>query len=715
MADGTDKVDSSGSSQELSEQTIVADNWSRYDYVRSRGHDDFCKEVRRLEDYVLGGGKQWEEDDKKALEGTGRMPLEFNQILPAIKAAGGYQISNRMDISYQPRGGQATQDLANTLSKVSMQIADNNEYHWTESQVFLDGLIQRRGFFEIRIDFDDSMRGEVRIDDLDPMDVLPDPDAKSYDSDKWADVIVTRWLSLDDIGRRYGAKAKAKAELDGTNSYTPSQSESDFGDGDGSAGERNKFGDSNSGAYYNPLDAKRTERGKTKLRVVDRQYFVYEMCQVIVTPDTGDIRVVEGMDQERIDNMLSKGGILTQRMSRRVRWTVTTCNALLFDDWSPYPFFTVVGYFPFFRRGRSIGMVDNAVGPQNALNKLGSQFIHVVNSSANSGWVVEEDSLVDQETSDLETNGAKTGIVLVYKKGSSKPEKIQPNQVPTGIDRMIDRLNALLKENTVPDAARGIDDNGPESGVARQAREYAAQKQLAMEIDNLSRTRKLLVKRQLWMIQTYYDDERLYRITKIDPVTGKPKHEDLRINYEDPATGNILNDLTLGEYDVVISQVPMQATFENGDFDQVMRMKENGVGIPDAFVVRASTVTTKNDIVQSMSEQTVKPDPVTEAKVELIAAQTRKTDAEATSKSVETQFSAIQTAQVIAEMPATAPLADQLLGSAGYVDHDAAPIIPNAPPGIDHIELPRNTNPLTPLNPAHADVGVNAGIEGGQQ
>lgn len=102
--------------------------------------------------------------------------------------------------------------------------------------------------------------------------------------------------------------------------------------------------------------------------------------------------------------------------------------------------------------------------------------------------------------------------------------------------------------------------------------------------------------------------------------------------------------------------------------------------------------------------------PVEEAKAELIAAQTEKTQAETVSKRVETQYSGIQTAQVIAMTPQTAGLADGLLRSAGAQDMDAAPIFPQPPEQVPAIDMPENTNPITPANPA---VGMNAGIEGG--
>ena len=692
----------------LSEMLLVDENWQRHEYALTRGHTEYCVRARYLEQMYLGGGRQWSAEDLAILAEQKRAALEFNEIMPAVNAAVGYQIANRMDISFKPRGGMATQDTATVLSKVTMQIADNVDLHWKETDVFSDGLIQQRGFYDIRIGFDDNMRGEIRVDVLDPMDVEPDPDAKTYDPDGWNDVVVTRWPTLSEIEERYGIEARRKVES--TLSGQQTIGEDDFGDSTDDGSPRSKFGSNGGMMTAGQWDASRTDKGQIRVRVVDRQRWEHKVVKVVVSPNTGDVRVVEGMEPELLERVLEEGGVLTVRRAKRVRWIVTTSDALLLDKYSPYPFFTIVPYFPYFRRGQTAGMVDNAVGPQEALNKAISQFIHVNNTAANSGWLVEEDSLTNMDTDDLEERGAKSGLVIEYRKGATQPVKIQPNQLPQGIDRIIDRCTATLKENTVPDAARGLEGQ-EKSGVAIQSRQFAAQQQLAIVLDNLGRTRNMLARRILWMIQNFYDDERIFRITKQNPTTGQQEDEELRVNVFDPKTGAFLNDLTIGEYDVVISETPMQVTFENGQFEQAMRMREGGVSIPDDVLIRNSNLAEKADLLQRMAQTPAQPDPLTEAEIALKHAQAKKTNVEAVTKSVESQFSAIQTAQTIAMTPATAPLADQLLKSAGFEDQDAAPIVPNAPEGIDALDMPENTNPLTPLNPENPAVGMNEGIE----
>lgn len=359
------------------EHQIAKRNWQRYEYGRERGHRDYCHQARVNEGMYLGGGLQWSEEDRQALLEAGKPCFEFNQILPKINSAVGYQIANRMDIAFQPRNGTATDEIAETLSKVAMQISDNCDLHWKETGVYADGLIQQRGYFEITVNYEDSLLGEIAIESLDPLDVIPDPDAKSYDPDKWSDVTITRWKTLDEVEDDYGTEARRKLEVS-------NEDDSDFGD-DEDEEERNKFGNDDSG-YSNRLGEITLEDGVKRVRIIDRQYWRKEETDCIVT-DTGDVRMIEGMSEDQITQVLESGGFRTKRRINRVRWTVTTRDHVLHDDWSPFSHFTVIPYFPFFRRGLTRGLVDNAIGPQQMLNKSLNQFLHTVNTTSNSGWI----------------------------------------------------------------------------------------------------------------------------------------------------------------------------------------------------------------------------------------------------------------------------------------------------------------------------------------
>ncbi|WP_447593540.1 portal protein [Aquipseudomonas campi] len=672
-------------------------NWQRYEYGRMRGHQSYCRKAREAENFYLGGGRQWDPEDRQRLEEEGRPALEFNQIKHKINTAIGYQIQNRMDINYQPRGQGADEDVARVLTKVAKQVADNTSLHWLETQVFGDGLIQQRGYFDIRISYRDSILGEITITDLDPLDVIPDPDAKSYDPDKWQDVIITRWLTYDEIEEEYGKAAREKCEAE-------SQEDQDFGD-DESDEERNKFGNEDTG-NTGYMGSATLSDGSKRVRVIERQFWRTEKARVVITL-TGDIRSVEGRSDEEVSAM--PGVVPAERRIRRVRWVISTYNDVLHDDWSPFNHFTVVPFFPFFRRGKTAGLVDDAIGPQQLLNKTMSQFLHTVNSTANSGWMWWADTIANMSDDEMANRGAEPGLAIVLKSGTGNdkvPKKIQPNQIPTGIDRIVERAGLMIDETTgINDAMTG--NIGREvSGVAIQSRQFAAQQGLAVPLDNLARTRNMVANRILELVQDFYDEPRILRITEQDS-RGRDVTEELLLNYPQEG-GGVLNDLTIGEYDVVVTEQPMQVTFENGQFTQIMEMREKGIRIPDAFVVSHSNVTDKQEIIEAMEQQAQQPpDPLNEARAELAMAQAEKVKQEAVNRAVEAQYSAVQTAATIATNPLTAGLADKLLRSAGQIDRDEAPIVPS-PEHESAASIPTNTNPLTPASPG---VGLMSGIE----
>ena len=677
---------------------VARDVFWRYHEVYYRGHDQYMPWARRLEDMYLGGGRHWRPEDRRALEAGGRPCREVNTILPTVNAAAGYQIQNRVDIAYLPRGRGADEKLAKVMSKVIRHSLDNTQYRWHETDMFLDGLIQQRGYLDLRMCYDDNTEGELKLTSLDPMDVIPDPDARSYDPDDWSDVRVTRWLTRNEIEGRYGEDAAEQVVRSGA-----VYCDENFGH---EVVHRNGFGNLpfSYAMGWGWYDDKAQRR---RYRIIDEQSHEFANTLVAIWP-TGDFRSVEGLPREKLAWLIEQGVSVVKKRVRRVRWRVAAPEVCFIDTLSPYQHFSVVGYFPYFRRGRTLGMVDNMVSPSEMLNKFVSQYEHVINSTANSGWQGEADSLANMTDDELTERGAETGLVLLRKPGKQALQKIEPNQVPNGVDKMIswahDHLNIVS----------GVDKNMREpekqnlSGVAIQALQYASQQKLAIALDNLSKTRHMLAKRALDMVQRYLGNERVIRITEVDEF-GVDHQVPLPLNVRMP-DGTVFNDLTVGEYDMVVTEKPAAVTFDNSEFEQMKAMRSDmGIAIPDAMVVKASNLSDKSEIAESLRSAAEQPDPDKEAEAALKQALARKADNEAVAKAIEAQYSALQTAQIIVTLPETAALADALLRSGGFKDQDAAPIVPEAPAGMQPAVdgLPSNTHPLTPANP---EVGLTRGL-----
>ena len=677
----------------------------RYHEVFARGHQDYMQHARRMEDFYLGGGRHWRKEDRATLEEQGRPCREVNTILPTVNAAAGYQIANRVDISFLPKGGQADEESAKVMGKVVKHCLEQTKYRYAETECFMDGLIQQRGYLDVRMDYEQNTLGDIRIISLDPLDVLPDPDAKGYDPDTWADVRVTRWLTAREIEGIYGKAAADEVVLAASNYCDQDNFGTETVERDGFAGMPPSYACGR--GWYGSSSNPRHRR----YRLIDQQSHEYANSLCAMFPG-GDFRVVEGASREQLAWLIDHGIPVLQRRVRRVRWEVCAPEVSLQDMLSPYEHFTVVPYFPYFRRGRTIGMVDNMVSPAEMLNKFVSQYEHVVNTSANSGWQGEANSLSNMTDEEFTERGAETGLVLLRKPNTQPFQKITPNQVPTGINQMIDlSMNHL-------NVVSGVDPNGMQidtndlSGVALQSLEYTQQKKMAIALDNLSRTRHMVADRVVGLVQRFMGQERVIRITEIDSF-GVEQRTPLAVNVRQD-DGSILNDLTVGEYDIAVSERPANVTFNNSEFEQLKAMrKDMNIAIPDAVVVRASNLADKSEIAQALQEQAGQTDPRVEAEAALAKANARLAASRAVGENLKALYASIQTAQAIVVTPQAAELADMLARSAGFVDQDAAPIVPELQ-GQAALPAPQHngdTTPLTPQLPASPDVGVNAGIQ----
>ncbi len=615
----------------MSQKTIADDTWNRYQQLRDNGHREFCAKFDRCKNFFIGN--QWNAGDLAFLKAVKRPALTINKILSTLSNVLGEQIYQRTDIAFQPRNQGATEEIAEALTKVFMQISDNNQLPWTRSDVFLDGVFSSRGFFDARMEFDDSLRGEVRITQLNPKNVLIDKDADAYDTDKWNDVIVSKWLSPDDIEIAYSAAAARQLRDRGT-SYLP------YGY-DSVDDERDRFGGRMTIAQYSTPES--SANITRNIRVLERQHRKLDKAEHFIDTVTGDMTLIPAdWDRDQISQHLANSPTLgvKKKLIKRIRWTVVADNLVLHDEWSPYKHITVVPYFPYFIYGSTVGLVENLIDPQELLNKVSSQELHVVNTTANSGFIVETGNLTNMSTGELEARGAQTGLVIEVKKKDGI-EKIQPNQTPTGLDRISYKAEEHIK------TISGVSDY--QLGSAREdvaaksvlANKQSGQTNLAKPMDNLVRTDTLLARNVLDMIQTYYSEQRLITITT-DRLSRKT--EQMMVNEITPE-GEILRDLTLGEYGVVVTSQPERDTFEDSQFDQASRLKtEVGINIPDRFIIQSSRLRNKSDIITAIEGDKDSPEAQAAA-----ALQARAQEAAVVKEEAEGQLKQAQAAKTMSE------------------------------------------------------------------
>ncbi len=594
------------------EHLIATNQFERYERARDNGHLDYIETAKKCDAFYRGN--QWDPADVATLDDEGRPALTINTILPTVNTVLGEQSTRRADVNFKPKGN-GTQEVADVLNKLYMHIADTNKLEWLESQVFADGLIQDRGYFDVRIDFTDHIQGEVRVTTKDPLDILIDPDAKEYDPKTWNEIFETKWMSLDEIEEQYGQDKADQLRVAAEYGNTMGTDSVEY--------EETRYGDTYTGVEYNQSSTANPEENRQvrAIRVIERQYYQLKQCMYYVDEVTGDMRQVpSNWSKRKREKFADDYGLdILDRLDRKVRWTVTADSVVLHDDWSPYQCFTIVPYFPYWRRGRPFGMVRNLISPQEQLNKISSQELHIVNTTANSGWIVETGSLQGMTADDLEEHGAETGLVLEYNRGSSPPAKIPPNQIPTGLDRLGQKAAANIKTiSGISDAMLGTD--SPEvSGVAIQQKQNRGVLMIQVPLDNLQKTRQYLAEHVLRMVQQYYTEERLIQITdESDPM--KPEMP-IRINQVTPE-GDIINDLTLGEYKVVVGTMPARDNYDEVQFAEAIQLRQVGVPIPDDLIVDYSHLAKKGEVAKRIRiMQGMEPPSEEQAQIQAFQAQ----------------------------------------------------------------------------------------------
>ena len=585
-------------------------NMARFDEaVRSSGHSDFVKNAITCSNYYAG--EQWDPEDKAALDEEKRPALTLNMFLSTINAVIGEQLERKIDVTFTA-SRTGTEKTAFALNYITKAILNENSFDEVEEQVFADGVITDRGFYDVRMSFENNIRGDIKITSEDGIDIVIDSEAKEYDPSTWSEVFVSRWMTPDQISLEFG-EGKGEEVLNrvaqGDGDYTSKHFEF----------ETSTFGGDDTYTRDDGDEVRKVRR----VRVIERQYYEYTTIMKYVDMGTGDMRQVPyGVSESEAKKFAEENGYgFVKTKGRRVRIMVSAGDVLLDDDWSPYRSFTIVPFFPYFRRGKPHGLGRHILDPQDLLNKTSSQELHIVNTTANSGWIVQEGSLVDMEVEDLEERGAQTGLVLQYKRGYEEPKKIQPNQIPTGIERISTKAAVTIREVSAVNASMLGTARADQSGRAQEHATARGQMQVSVVLASLKKSRRLVTKKILELVQDFYTETRYFKSNDDNVVTGNSENYDLAINYEDD-DGNILNDVTVGEYGITIGHAPAGGNAMEVELNEALRLREQGVQIPDHFVVKYSNLRDRNDVaeyiknLQGMGDKTPEQQQLEQAQFE---------------------------------------------------------------------------------------------------
>ena len=559
-------------------------------------------------------GRQWTAEVLRKLDLERRPHLTLNKIIPLVRLVVGYHRNNRSDTRALPGDdGTGSDETAEAISRVLKQIAENSEEPYVDAEVFLDGILTGRGFFDTRLDWERNVFGECKVKACDPFSSIPDPDAEDYNLDMGQWFCNSRRLSIDEVEWFYGADA-AQMSRPFLHGQIPLSPVTWFNGADGEITPIRAFGSRDDTVpewwdqLYNNLGWDFVDPYRKTFRVLDFQYWITNLGKVFIDLETGDsVPIPISWDQQRIDKALYHAQqvnnplVVQTKPIRRVRWTTLLGDMMLYDDWSLYDGFTAQGFFPYFRRGTTKGMVDDLIDPQREINRRRSAEVEIVTRTANGGWLHHKDSLSPEEERKLERFGSRPGVRVKWKgEPHMKPEQIFPSTAPIAHEKLENKsVDDLRQIAGINESALGELDR-VQSGRALEARQRQAVIAIQMYMDNFQRTKKLVGKRKLEIIQKHYNEPRIYRI-----MGENGQFSTVLINAQmmDPVTGvsQIVNDVTRGKYSVIVDDTPLSASFQNAQFEEaLLLLKEMQTVLPPALIadilVDLSTLPRKDEI-----------------------------------------------------------------------------------------------------------------------
>jgi len=144
-------------------------------------------------------------------------------------------------------------------------------------------------------------------------------------------------------------------------------------------------------------------------------------------------------------------------------------------------------------------------------------------------------------------------------------------------------------------------DSAEVSGIAIQAKQNRGAIMIQVPLDNLRKTRQYLAEKVLNLVQRFYTEQRVIQITNEDDPM-KPR-EPMVINQMTPE-GRIINDLTLGEYDVIVATAPARDSFDEMQFAEAINLRQAGVAIPDDAIIEYSHLARKGELAKRIRMMT---------------------------------------------------------------------------------------------------------------
>ena len=498
------------------------------EFLKLANEADTMNRQEALEDLKFGGGDQWPVELQNSRNLESRPIITVNKVDNYCRQVCNQQRQQRPRIKVHATNTQQDMVDAQVIQGIIRHIEVNSNAEHAYDNAFEYAVRMGWGFVRVRTDYvsEDSFDQEIFIDPVDnPFTVYFDPNSVAPDGSDADRCLITTMMPKKEFSKLYPGAA-----LDGGTSFT-----------------QRGTGDSQSEWIT-----------KEDIRLAEYYYTVREKATLYQLSDGS----ATFSDDKDFFNRLAMAGItvIDQRKSykKTIKYCKLTANEIIEEGtWAGkyIPIVPVYGrHIVIGDKRKKFGMIRYAKDPQRMYNFWQTSITEGVALAPKAKWLMAEGQDEGHE-SDWANANIKSFPLLRYKQTDIEgrpapvPQRLQPEPPQAGIMAAAAGVDDDIK------AIMGVFDpaqlkQGNISGKALNGQQQQVDLTNFDYYDNLTRSIAHIGVICLDLIPKIYDTERVMRIIGDD---GKP--ELLTVNQRD-ATGRVLNDMTVGQYDVVMDTGP---------------------------------------------------------------------------------------------------------------------------------------------------------------
>lgn len=562
-----------------SDEDVVREVWRLFKVARGRDKDSIAQATESEDFYA---GKQWAPGEKEQLQAESRAALTINHIEPKIDILEGIQRQSRTMIHYLPIE-DGDQRMADIYNLASTQILHNCDFDENETEVFVDSCIGGRGVFNVYVDYNRNIEGDIIVERYNWKDVIFGPHAKK---------------DLSDL--EYYIKTREFSEANAKSTW-PNKADKITAVSDEMANleDRKSSGipmdDVSDAVVISVAGVPIMDIANKKFVIVECWRKVFYQSNVIYNePDDASFRAVQWKDSEINSVLTIPGFISIPRMETRFRVTRVAGNVLL-SDGMPRIFqkeFPIAVMYAKKRDNGWWGKVDSIKDCQRETNKRRSQVVDIVNKSENYGWFFDGNTFPTPKIKTQFINeSARPGFTIEVANVEKPPMKVEGTRFPSEIAQLELASSESIRElMNIPRELQGIASGSQESGIAILRKQRQGLIGNEYLFDNLSITKRRLARILLHLIREIYTPERLWRLVQnAAKQTGDPKLQQFDEGTKKAITDLIAND-DPERYDIAITESPDSPSVRQTTFTTLAELAARGYPVPPNALIRFADV-----------------------------------------------------------------------------------------------------------------------------